>query len=465
MSNRYSIGVAMLVGACVAPLVYAVEVDYKFKGTAAGVFDGGRDFGLLGANDNQHGYLDVSPWIHWQFSPSWGAFLRVHGYAASGAVLPPGNDSNNTGVNDDAYVGLKEAWIEYGGLTSYPGEWLRLGRQRIRQDDGQWWDQDIDALRWVFDTTLLKMDMGVARQFDPYRTDNIDVPVEQRDRTYIFGSLGGEWLSKQGIGVRVVHASDDNKLPEEGSTAVLDDKFSRSQLTWLGVTADNHFFDWRYPQPLSYWLSGTALFGKERRRPVDELGVVGPTESENVSGWAAEGIARWRLARAFPLQLGGGLTVSTGASDSDRGHQYVQTGVQSNYSRFTGTRSLIYRYNEAFRPELGNLQAVTGFASVDVGRYDASAIFNMLMRTEGDGPITANGVVVDPVTGSRRLGEGLDLVLSRYFSVDRDLPTDESGEATSSAIRLRTSVFNPGKAYGPDAELDYRAVVELTLWY
>src|SRR3546814_19587836 len=89
---------------------------------------------------------------------------------------------------------------------------LRLGRQRIRNDDAQFFDEDIDAARWIFNTTLLDADLGVARQFDTYRTDDVDVPVDQDQRTYTFGRLAWDWAARPRIGFRVGHANDDNQI-------------------------------------------------------------------------------------------------------------------------------------------------------------------------------------------------------------------------------------------------------------
>ena len=125
----------------------AVETDYAWKINVTGEADGGRDLGLLDNGSNQEAFLDTTPWAHFQFSPQWSAFVRARLFVPTGEVLPNGNDNNNVGATDKAFVGLKEAWVDYGGLTSYPDESIRLGRQRIREDDALFWDDDVDALR------------------------------------------------------------------------------------------------------------------------------------------------------------------------------------------------------------------------------------------------------------------------------------------------------------------------------
>src|SRR3546814_14092788 len=85
--------------------------------------------------------------VHLQFSQDWAAFVRVRGYAPTGSVLQSGDDDNNERASKKAFVGLKEAWIVYGGLTSYPVEALRLVRQRLRHDAPQVFDDDLGEAR------------------------------------------------------------------------------------------------------------------------------------------------------------------------------------------------------------------------------------------------------------------------------------------------------------------------------
>lgn len=485
--KRKAMTLAVLAGfgaACAAALplaAQAVELEYRLKGTFAGVADGGRDLGLLDADDTGEGFVDFTPWVHLQFNPDWAAFVRVRGYASTGELLQPGSDDNNATVSDeDGFVALREAWLEYGGLSSYPGEVLRLGRQRIRGDDAQFFDQDMDALRWIFNTTLLDAELGVAHQFDSYRTDNVDIALTQKDRSYAFGNVAWDWSPMQRVGLRAVYAHDDNDLPDDGEAFDPRQRPWRSKQVWAGVFADNHVYDWKLDQPLSYWASATYL-GGTREVALQDTGGLFPSPDgtpvsagrvkEDVSAWAAEAGLRARVAG--PLRAGAAYMHSSGGPASDPGSQYEQTGAQSNYSRFTGTRSQIYRYNEAFRPEQGNLQAATLFLSTSVGAYDASLVYNNFRRPRSWGPVISNGLVVTPATQSHDLGEGVDLVLTRYFSlgVPADAPRYTPQEIGDSSLRLRGSWFKPGDAYNAttpearDAKDDYRVTLELTLWY
>ena len=475
-----------------------VTVDGRFKGTLAGIADGGRDLGLGNSSDHQQGYIDLTPWVHVQFGQHWGMFFRPEGYAQTGQLLRPGNEADNiqtsgSGNSKYGFVGLKELWFEYSGITDYPGEFFRVGRQRIRQDDGEWWDTDIEAARWVLDTTQIQAEFGGARQLNRYawRTDRSQLPQDQRDRTYVFGSIGGEWLERNRLTLRAVYAKDDKTPHLPDADEVIDPNNTKTEHfdgAWVGIMAHDHYFDWKRPPHFGYWAQGIVLTGKQQGSLYASVtdpntGVTTttvqnpPTRRTTINAWAGEGGLKICMPRRWPIQFGGLAAYSTGAkggSDDngqlvDPSKQFFQTGTQSNYSRFTGTRTLIHRFNEAYRAELGNLMAGTAFMSIDVGHYDASAVFNQFWRTEGGAPVVSDGIQIQPVNGKSELGRGYDLVMTRYFSIrSDDLLEDTEGQAESSAIRLRGSVFQPGAAYRDDTHKphpEYRAVVELVFWY
>lgn len=470
--SSLSLTIAASFGLMTPLVAHAMEMDFRLKATVAGVADGGRDLGLTNADNTKEAYIDTTPWLHLQFSPDWAAFVRVRAYAPTGSLLQSGEDDNTESASKKAFVGLKEAWFEYGGLTSYPGEALRIGRQRIRNDDAQFFDEDIDAARWIFDTTLLEADLGVARQFDTYRTDDVEIPLDQDHRTYGFGSLAWDWAALQRIGLRVVYANDDNQLQDAGEPVDPNQRDSKGRQTWLNAYIDNHPYDWQRLQPVSYWLSATYLAGKRDRNetalladPIsgDSSVVTGPRVRDDLKAWAGE--AGLRVHVGGPVQAGVAYAYSSGDDAGDG--QYRQTGVQSNYSRFTGTRTQIYRFNDASRLELGNLQAATAFVSTNAGAWDASLIYNKLRRPDESAPVVSDSLRVAPSVAAHDLGQGVDLVLTRYFDITgagaaTAYTPDDTGD---SSIRLRGSWFKPGHAYGDDAKNDYRVVLEFTAWY
>jgi len=443
----------------------AVETDFAWKTNVTAEADGGRDFGLLGNDNSREGYLDATPWAHFQFSPQWSAFVRLRLFAPTGAVLPNGNDNNNVAASSSAFLGLKEAWIDYGGLTSYPDESIRLGRQRIREDDAMFWDQDLDALRWMFNTTLLQTEIGVGHEFSTYRTDDVKLPPDQKDRTYAFGTLSGEWHPQQRVGVRVVHADDDGDQPQLGEITSSQQKLTNGHMTWAGFFFDNHYYDGPDSPALAYTGSMTWLFGSQHTATIDPSHLVVGEDSGNLHAWAADLGLRYRLPfERVPVQLGASYTYSSGGHAGDMSDQFAQTGLQSNYSTFTGTRALINRFTDSYRAELGNLRVASAFASLNLGDWDTSVIWSRYHRVNGDAPVVVDNILAEPNTISRDLGNGYDVVLTRYLGGKSEQQSYLLADEHQSSLRLRGSVFDPGAAYTA-ADTEYRVTLELTLWY
>jgi alginate production protein len=444
----------------------ALQLDYRIKAVTAVVADRGQDFGLQQQSNTTQAYLDLTPWAHFRFTPQWGAFVRARLFAPTGNLQTQGNENNNVNSSSRSFVGLKEAWIEYAGLTSYPGESFRVGRQRILQDDTQWWDEEIDAVRWIFDTTLLEAQLGAARNFDTYRTDSQPLPVQEKNRLYGFATVAGEWRARQRIGARVIHASDSKDPPAPGAAVDSATKVQDAELTWAGLFADDHYFDWQDQPSFAYWESVSWLFGDQRTAIVDATHTVTGEQSGNVHAWAAEADLRYRLPfENFPLQIGGGYVYSSGGTALDPSHQYQQSGTQSNYSRFTGTRSLINRFNEAYRAELGNIKVASGFISLNRLKYDLSVVYSHFEKTHGDAPVVTDGIVVSPTNGSSDLGDGVDFVAAYYFGQNPGESKYALNEDVQPTIRLRTSWFRPGSAYDPGWDDRYRVFLEFSLWY
>jgi len=442
------------------------SVDFAWKSFVSTELNGSRDAGLLDRKDSRGAYLHMTPWAHVRLSRVWSGFARLRLIAATDS-LPRSVDDNYVGSTDKAVLGLKELWIDYGGLTSYPSESLRFGRQRMRQDDTQFWDVDIDALRWQIHTTLVRAELGVGRELSTYRTDSVALPPAQKGRLYSFATLSYEWRPQGRIGLRAMHASDSESARHLGASVDHASKLHSGELTWLGLFANNHYYDGVNSPNLAYdasftWLSGNVrtAFADARREHVIAV------DEGGVQAWAADLSLRYRLPFPdFPLQLGAAGMYSSGGRMGEAAHQYLETGLQSNYCRFTGTRAMISRFTDAYRVERGNVRVATLFASINLGRWDGSLIYSNYHRIHSDAPVVATNMLANPPGASHELGNGYDIVVTRYVSLS-DI-TDQGGYLLSdehqSSIRFRGSVFDPSAAYA-DGDLEYRAALELTLW-
>jgi alginate production protein len=184
-----------------------------------------------------------------------------------------------------------------------------------------------------------------------------------------------------------------------------------------------------------------------------------------LSGWATDLGMRFRLDPQW--QVGGAY--------SQASKNYEQNGLQSNRSNWTGTRSRISRFGEAYQAQLGNTQVLSAFASWQ-GKddYDASLIYHKFRRMDGGEVIAGSNInAVDEDTfrtqlvnnGSKDLGQEVDLVVTKYFKQGL-LPASlsQSVDEPSALVRLRAGVFKPGDAYGSGVDsYMHRAIVDV-IW-
>jgi len=452
---------------------------FSVKAKAGGLSEDARDLSGSTAGETRASYLDLQPQLHLQASENFASFLRLQAFVPSDMVVQNENDEP---VEAESYAAVREFWVEFGGITSYPGEVLRLGLQRVRAPDGLWWDRDIESARWIFDTTLFQFEMGAAKQYNTYRTDEVELPESQRDRAYGFASIATQWVPGNYIGVRGAYATDQKELPRNGSqmaaegtqtdpntggTTTTWDQPEQRDYGWLGVFLDNRFFESERGAGLAYRMEIMGLAGTRDYAVVDPAsGVVTGSAAQDVSAVGADASVRARFPDAFPLTFGAGYAYGQGGSERGESNVFRQTGLQSNRSRFTGTRTYINRFNEALQADLSNLHAKTAFVSLPLPSFDLSLVGHRFERDDPSSPVYTDGIEArpDPASTSKDLGTGADVVLTWYFrqTLNQRFAAEDD---TRSNIRLRASRFSPGEAYADGLEDQNRVLLEGTLWF
>ncbi|TDF86611.1 alginate export family protein [Pseudomonas sp. H9] len=483
MKAGLGLGFALL-WSCPTLAAMTAEKNFGLDVKITGQSEDDRDLGTRSGGDVNGLGLDLRPWVYGERG-NWSAFAMGQAVTAtdiietdtlrqSGDEAETDNGSADGREADKSYLAMREFWVGYSGLTAYPGEQLRFGRQRLRNDDGMWRDTNIEALNWTFDTTLLRANLGVAERFSEYRTDLTELAPEDKDRLHVYGDIATQWTPGHWVGLRAHHTHDDGKLKNPGETVDELDKTRTGDLTWLGLEANSDAYNWRNQNRVNYWGSVTWLSGDRdslNTTTVNGEQVATGKQSGDVNAWATDLGIRLRLDPNW--QVGAAYARGSGGGGSDGSSNYEQTGLESNRSNFTGTRSRVHRFGEAFRGELGNLQAATLFTSWQLrDDYDASLIYHKFWRVDGDQNIGSSGInaVVEDnginrplIQGEKDLGQEMDVVVTKYFKQGL-LPASlsQSVDEPSALVRLRAGVFKPGDAYGKDTDsYMHRAFVDV----
>lgn len=442
-----------------------------------------RDLGTRDGGDVNGIGLDLRPWVYGERG-NWSAYAMGQAVTSSDIIETDTlqqsdleqNSSSDARKQDKSYLALREFWVGYKGFTAYPGEQLKFGRQRLRNDDGTWRDTNIEALNWTFDTTLLKANVGAAERFSEYRTDLTELAPDDKDRLHLFGDIAAQWTPGQWVGLRAHHSQDDGSLKHQGEEVDALDKTQNGDLTWLGIEANSDAYNYRNTHTVNYWASVTGMSGTRDKLATSTVGgrnIAGAKTRDDVDGWATDLGVRLRLDPNWQV----------GAAYSRASANYQQTGLESNRSNFTGTRSRVHRFGEAFRGEMQNIQSASLFGSWQLrDDYDASLVYHKFWRVDASKPIGSNGINAvqnneDPTSGllsstslpmmdgKKDLGQEMDLVVTKYFKQGL-LPAalSQSIDEPSALMRFRGGVFKPGDAYGKGVDsYMHRAFVDV-IW-
>lgn len=437
---------------------YPRLVEQNVRSKLSFISEGDRRLGLgqNGATKSNEAGLDIKPEWVWQLSPHWRSKLRLQAFAATGQV-----DVSDEigGTTTDGFFALREAWLDYNGLSDYPGESIRFGRERLKEDSGMWWDDDITLVRWIFDTSLLDTTVGVAQKFAELRTDDNELQEDEQDIGRFFAHTRWQWRKGHYLGFLVTHGQGYGDQAEEYAARgqALDDSFTDS-LTWTAVQADRNYFDWHSHDAFQYFASVAAVNGTDTVVGTDPSAPSGFSDRErDVSGWAADLGARAQLLDTPRWVVGAHGAIASGGGEPGESDAFRQTSLESNRSRFTGTRSQVQRFGEAIQPEWTNLRVFTFYTALsDRDTWDANLLYHRYWL--GDEAGTLRSDLVEPgFTGaSDDLGQSVDLVLGYY------------GDSASTSwaafdVRLRGGVFMPGDAYGDEADdARHRVIVDVS---
>lgn len=448
----------LMAAVCCAPVATAqMANETEIKLRAGGFGEGKRDLGLNDGRESSEFFGEIHGSLFTRYDTDISSKLRVQAFYSTGEVFL---NTDDTPQPSDRYIALREAWLDFGALTSFPGEVLRIGRQRIREDDGLWYDDDAVGAKWVFDTTLLNAKLGVAQQLEGFRTDDAGLDRDQEDRLYVFGSLGTQFSPGHFAGLRVAHAQDRFDLEDDAGRAPEEQRDRERDFTWVGAHLHSGYFDEQIIRHVAYWAELAAVTGEQRtvERPAPGTGGAPTFARQDVRGLGGDVAIRIRPSLRTPFQFGAAHASGSGGGDADESDRYEQTGLHSNRSRFTGTRTQLQRFNGAAQFNLTNLQATSVFVAIPGARTDASLIAHRFRRDSASGGVSADGLRANPTTPDKDLGTGYDLVISRYFDGFSRVVLRDDGP--SGVLRLRASLFEPGDAYGADAESTYRVIAE-----
>jgi alginate production protein len=252
---------------------------------------------------------------------------------------------------------LGQAWIHLSELLSSKFS-LRIGRQAVWEDRNWWWDDDLDAVRLMYEVRRFKAEFGVARELGRLSTERLQ--DSSRDIVRLLGRTEWEWTRDHWLDSFFLYHNDRSNRHFVGQrvSARREDP-SDAEMFWLGTRVSGELDLKRFGE-LEYLLDGAWVRGRDIEVEYQDNMAVASRMRQKVSGWALNAALGWETK--FPAEPTLTLGYAVGSGDrtskggSDRG--FRQTGIHSNEGRFNGVNYFHY-YGELLQPELSNLQIWT----------------------------------------------------------------------------------------------------------
>ncbi len=375
------------------------------------------------------------------------------------------NDAGDTA--EDAFLELRELFIEKQNLFGVVPLSVRVGRQRVREPRSIWWNSDNDLVRVNYNTTLLNAFIAAGENMTSYRTEDGDFTESDEDRFRTLGEVSWQYLYGHFLEGRFLYEDDHSGLESVGSTIDANDRDNEDfKGTWAGIRAAGEFHDAGPASVLKYRADIIGLTGEQ-----DNLtSVAGPGNNRTVTGSTNVDVMAWAFDGSLiadPMEKGGtvvygGYAYGSGDDNPADGddESFRQTDIQGSSSRTGLERQQQKNYGEVLKPELSNIHVFHAGAAYPVtGATDISLTWFNYQLAEDATRLRSSGISA-PLNGTDdHIGDAIDFVLN----IDLDDEFDFGLPYTKDIdFRFVAGSFFPGEAYSPnDNDEAFRVFTEI----
>ena len=326
---------------------------------------------------------------------------------------------DDTGNDELAHAefAIKEAFVAVGGpaLLGAPLT-LQVGRQSL-EDERQWWyDEELDAVRFMLALSPLHVELSVARLA---LVDKDLGNREGKDDTNFY-HLYAQYAFGPFLALAAYALALDDHQPEGERPVFLGFRLSGELET-----------GWRY------WLDVAHVRGK--------------SEGQQLRGWGLDaGLLHVFDAATQPLLI---LSYAFGSGDdapeTGSNTNFRQTGLQGNEAPYESVTDLRY-YGELFDPELSNLHIVTvGLGLRPIEDASVTVLYHIYRQHTRSEELRDAAIHAEPTGLSRDIGSEVDVIAGW------DLDPVE--------LKLVFGAFFPGDAFEAGARDAFFAAFRLTI--
>jgi hypothetical protein len=324
----------------------------------------------------------------------------------------------------DTFESVSDFFFERGEMWLYSeriggtGLSADAGRLEFEDDRRWWWDEELDAVRVVYEADDWEIALAVAYELGPARSDFDAVEPDHDEVLRVIGEASFDWRDGHSAQLFLLHANDRSSRDAVGAVlAIEEEDDSDATLTWVGARATGvatlsrggHF---------GYWLDTAYVAGEEEITEVEPLSdrrsVVAGRGRSDVRGYAIDAGVQWFPNARLEPRFFAGYAVGSGDPDPEANgdHSFQQTRLEANEAGFGGVERFA-QYGVALDPELSNLGVLTIGAGIGLLRSSSlDLVYHHYVQLEPANELRDAALELELTGRSRAVGQAVDLVLA-----------------------------------------------------
>ena len=148
---------------------------------------------------------------------------------------------------------------------------LDLGRLNFEDDRRWWWDEELDAVRLIYEAGGFEIAVAAAHEIAPARSDRSFIEPEHDGVFRAIAELSWDWRPDHAVQFFALFQNDRSatEIPRAIIRRARNDE-SEAELAWMGFRAAGAC-DFGGRGALGYWLDAGGVIGNERRAVAEEL--------------------------------------------------------------------------------------------------------------------------------------------------------------------------------------------------